>query len=389
MLTAIDPASVIYIDSPDELPDLVEDCLSCDEIALDTEADSLHHYFEKVCLIQVATMENYYVIDPLAIDDLSPFFEALQDKTLIFHGADYDVRMLFLFHDFKPSGDVFDTMLAAQLLGRDRLGLAALVQEFFEVDLPKHGQKYDWSRRPIPASMIEYAANDTRFLHTMKERLTAELEEVNRLDWHREVCARMTETALTATNNTRDPEREWRVKGSNALERQGMEYLKQFWYWRDKQAQKTDRPPFMVMPNQTLVALSLWATDNPGADISTGPRLPRNCKGSRLAALKQALKNGANTPRNEWPATHPPKQKRTSNVKPSEETIKRLQGERNKLAEAAKLPPSVLAPKAALIALACKLPQSRQEMAEAHRFYDWQLDLLAKPFLAILKNTKA
>src|SRR5262245_16895780 len=139
----------VYVREPASLQTLLERIEVAERIALDTEADSLHNYFEKVCLVQLSLDGEHYLVDPLARLDLSGLLQALTDKPLILHGGDYDLRMLRVSMEFRPRGEVFDTMIAAQLLGLEQIGLAALTGRFFAVTIGKDGQKSDWSRRPL------------------------------------------------------------------------------------------------------------------------------------------------------------------------------------------------------------------------------------------------
>lgn len=159
-------------------------------VAVDTEADSLHAYPEKVCLLQISTPAGDELIDPLADINLDPLLQALCVHELIMHGADYDLRLLRKHHDFVPSA-IFDTMLASRLLGCRQFGLTNLVADYLGVTLDKGSQKADWARRPLTERMEIYARNDTRYLKPLADRLKVELQEKSRLSWHEEVCARL------------------------------------------------------------------------------------------------------------------------------------------------------------------------------------------------------
>jgi ribonuclease D len=159
-------------------------------LALDTEADSLHAYPEKVCLIQISTVAGDRLIDPLAKINLEPLLAALAGHELIMHGSDYDLRLLRKHHGFVPRA-IFDTMLAARLLGERQFGLSSLVEKFLGAKLDKASQKADWARRPLTERMETYARNDTRHLKPLSDRLKLELGQKNRLGWHQESCARL------------------------------------------------------------------------------------------------------------------------------------------------------------------------------------------------------
>jgi len=199
---------ILYVDTPAGLEDLVSRLEDVPEIALDTEADSLHHYFEKVCLVQLSAGEEQAIVDPLSGMDLAPLIDLLRRKDLVLHGADYDLRMMRLTFGFIPEGEVFDTMLAARLLGHDRLGLAPLLEDIFGVSLSKGGQKSDWSRRPLSESQLRYARNDTRYLLPLAKRLREDLRSLGRIEWHRETCRSMVLQA--SRENAKDPDEAWR-----------------------------------------------------------------------------------------------------------------------------------------------------------------------------------
>lgn len=167
------------ITTSSELIELAEQLAPLDRIAVDTEADSLHCYFEKLCLIQISVPGIDVLVDPLAGADLSPLFHSLTAKTLILHGADYDVR-LFRRIGFACEGTVFDTMLAARLTGHPTFNLAALVEKYFGVTLAKASQKSNWARRPLTSKMSEYALNDTRYLSSLAKELESQLRELGR-----------------------------------------------------------------------------------------------------------------------------------------------------------------------------------------------------------------
>lgn len=416
-----------YVDSAEAVQRLADACLgSSGRIAIDTEADSLHHYFEKVCLIQITLDGTDYVVDPLVPGvDLAPLLEALAERPLLLHGADYDLRMLRLSYGFNPRAEVFDTMLAAQIVGFEQLGLAALAGHFFSIGLEKKGQRADWSQRPLPRGLIVYAANDTHHLEALAGRLDTELERRGRVDWHREACARMVETSRQG-GPVRDPEREWRVKGSGVLSRRALAILREAWRWRDALAQRLDRPPFKVLPNQVLIELALWGEAHPheaqamvraevgahaamgGAEVRTheaasaehaahgagdtpaeeaGPRLPRNCRGDRLAALRKAVADGLAVAQSQLPVSRPPVQRTSPYLeRPNEALVQALQSTRDPIARRLALAPSVLAPRAALVAVAQNRPADREALLACAHLMRWQADLLAEPLLQALAD---
>jgi len=243
----------IVIDTEAKLAALLPAIQSADWLALDTEADSLHAYPEKVCLLQISTVACDELIDPLAGLDLDPLLEALNRHELIMHGADYDLRLLRKHHEFVPSA-VFDTMLAARLLGERQFGLSSLADRFLGVQLDKGPQKADWARRPLTVRMEAYARNDTHYLKPLSDKLRTELEQKDRLAWHQESCERLivesTKPALT------DADSVWRIKGSHRLGRPALAILRELWRWREGEAVQANKPPFFVISHQALVDIA-------------------------------------------------------------------------------------------------------------------------------------
>src|SRR5262249_11498738 len=173
----------------EQLAELITRVTPHHRVALDTEADSLHCYREKLCLLQISIPKRDVIVDPLAKIDLAPLREALADKEVVLHGADYDLRLLRRNLNFVPTR-IFDTVIAARMIGIREFSLAALVKRFFEIDLAKGSQKANWAQRPLSEKMAEYAINDTRYLLPLAERLEAELESRGRTKWFRQSCQR-------------------------------------------------------------------------------------------------------------------------------------------------------------------------------------------------------
>src|SRR5438094_2643634 len=200
------PGSLIT--SAAQLHELVSRIESVDRVAVDTEADSLHCYREKLCLLQISLPGRDSIVDPLADVDLAPLRATLERKEIVLHGADYDLRMLRRGLDFVARR-IFDTLIASRLLGVREFSLAALVKRYFGVELPKGSQKANWARRPLPARMLAYAINDTHYLLPLADHLEAELNRYCRLDWLRQSCQRAIEQATVARVRQRDEP--WRI----------------------------------------------------------------------------------------------------------------------------------------------------------------------------------
>jgi ribonuclease D len=352
---------------------LIERIGAAKRVALDTEADSLHNYFEKVCLIQLSLGDDHYLVDPLAGLDLGGFLEALAVKPLILHGGDYDLRMMRTSMGFRARGEVFDTMIAAQLLGIEQAGLAALIERFFGVTIEKAGQKSDWSRRPLSEKQLSYAVNDTRFLEPLAERLASELSERGRLEWHLESCRAMVESS--GHDKPRDSENAWRIKQAGRLTRRQLAYLRELWHWRDEHARRGNRPPFQIIGNQQIFELIAWCESHPGAPLHQGPKLPRNIRGSLLTTLEEAISRAAGMSESQWPELR----RREPGEALSAECLERINALRGNCARIAKelgIAASTLASKAALEAIARSRSRTVDEIMESGRLLRWQAELV-------------
>jgi ribonuclease D len=295
--------------------------------------------------------------------DFSRFLSELKSHALIMHGADYDLRLLWKHHRFTPHS-VFDTMLAARLLGHQQFSLSALLEHYLGIQLDKKMQKADWARRPLTERMEAYARNDTRHLKPLADRLRAELELKQRLAWHEESCARQADDC--ARNGEPDGNTVWRVKGSHLLSRPALAVLREVWYWREREAVASNRPPFFVLAHETLTHLAIAATDS--QDIE--PLLPRRFSDRRREGLRQAIAAGR-----ALPACEHPEPLRFTSRRLSESERRRLSElERRRDARAAQLglDPALIAPRATLLDLA------RNWDKHAPELMNWQRELLQR-----------
>lgn len=330
-------------------------------IALDTEADSLHAYPEKVCLIQASTPAGDELIDPLAAMDLTPLFATLTGCELIFHAADYDLRLLRKHHGFVPTA-IFDTMLAARLLGERQFGLGALVEKYLGVKLDKGPQKADWAQRPLTERMESYARNDTHFLKPMTDHLRAELVKKGRLAWHQESCARL--IIESSRPPAVDEDTVWRVKGSTFLSRPALAILRELWHWREREAVAGNRPPFFVLSHEKVIEVAAAGAEGRPVEELLPPRMhPR-----RRDALLQAVRAGQAVP-----AERLPEVIRHRSQRPSEAEFRRfreLEKVRDGHAHDLGIDPTLIAPKAVLGELARDGGEHQAELMA------WQRELL-------------
>jgi ribonuclease D len=330
-------------------------------LAIDTEADSLHAYPEKVCLIQISTVDGDELVDPLADIDLKPLFDVFNTHELIFHAADYDLRLLEKHHQFTPSA-IFDTMLAARLLGERQFGLSSLVENFLGVKLDKGSQKADWAKRPLTERMEIYARNDTHYLKPLADKLKSALEEKGRLAWHQESCARLVaECSLPPLVNA---DSVWRIKGSSVLNRPALAVLRKLWKWREREALAANRPPYFILSHEALVDIAATAASQNSVENLLSPRMPPR----RRAGLLAAVKAGLATPPSQYPEII-----RHRVQRPDEAEFRRyreIEKRRDAQAEKLGIDPTLIASRATLGELADDWDKRASELMH------WQRELL-------------
>ena len=329
-----------------------------DRVAVDTEADSLHCYFEKLCLIQISIPGHDHLVDPLANVDLAPLARALTLKEIVLQGADFDLRLLRRSLGFEATR-IFDTVIAARLLGIRSFSLAALVEKYFGVTLVKGSQKANWAQRPLPRHMAEYALNDTRYLLPLSEKLEAGLRETGRLDWFRQSCERALEQA--AVQRTRGDDEVWRISGSGKLSGRASAVLRELWQWRDREAQAVDRPAFHILQNHLLLQ---------AAEQFVAGEMPeyRHFSARRRQGFREAAERALSLPESDWPKR--PKRRGTRPTREMERAAEQLRKRRDAVADAHGLEPSLIAPRGALDAVAADESQSQALLVP------WQRDLL-------------
>jgi ribonuclease D len=343
-------------------------------LAIDTEADSLHHYPEKVCLIQLSFGARDYLVDPLAEVSLEPLAERLLDGSIvkILHGADYDLRMLHRAFGITFTG-LFDTMIAARILGETRFGLAALLEQFFDIPMDKKFQRADWSMRPLTPEMARYAAMDTHYLIPLYDKLVARLEELGRRGWATEEFERLEQIRPAPRASAEDGFR--RVKGAGKLDRRKLAVLRELWLLREAHARRLDRPPFRVLHDERLIELGQRLPDQI-ADLEGLDKLPRPWRqGRRAHELLAAIRTGLAVPSKDWPARSKGGRNRSAQKTPDERLVA-IRDHRDKVAEELGMEPSLLGPRAVLEQIAERL-QSGKDPAATPELRRWQWELLA------------
>jgi ribonuclease D len=319
-------------------------------LAFDTEAASFHKYVDRVYLIQVSSARETAIVDPLAVRDLGPMGELLADPAIevIFHDADYDLRSLDRDYGFRAR-NIFDSRIAAQLLGEPGVGLGALLLKYFGVTLNKKLQRADWSTRPLTPDMIEYAGADTAHLPALRDLLETELRTRDRLSWAREEFARL---ELVRWNGAEaSPDDHMRLKGARTLAPRAQQVLRALYGWRDQRAKSADRATFRVMQNETLVALAqVSPRDLPAMKAVPGapPSIVERYGNELLEVIGRAMSAPPEAGQLRERTRRPPVDLQ------ADARFERLKLMRNERAKELGLEPGVLGPNAALQSLAAR-----------------------------------
>lgn len=375
---------MIFVDRQGALDRALDQLAAQQVIALDTEADSLHSYFDKTCLVQFSTPDEDFVIDPLAKLDLSRLGEILANPSInkILHGADYDVRILQRDFGYLIT-NLTDTMICAQLLGYDAFGLAALLEKHFNVKLDKVHQRADWAMRPLPPDMLGYAAMDTHYLIPLAALLREDLEKRGRWEWAREEFARLEAVRFRETDSEAEV---WRkLKNIGALDRRSLAVLRDLHNWRDGLARAADRPPFKIIGNDALVDIA-----------REKPRTKEELSALKSVSRPHAAKHGATIVRIVLAALEAPEStlpergesKAWIRDRALEGRIDRLKRVRDIVARDLALDPGILAPRHVLTAVATIEPQGLADFNAVPAMREWQKGLLGEAFLAVTRKDK-
>lgn len=375
--------AVKFIDSPAQLPDVAAALAAGRRIAFDAEAAGFHRYSDQVCLIQVSTETETFVLDPLALDLSDVLRTGLEGPgvEILMHGGDYDLRLLDRDLGIRPVR-LFDTQIAASLIGEPAIGLSALLEKYLSVKLAKKYQRADWAQRPLTPEMLEYAAADTSHLHELADILAEKLEAAGRMEWAREEFERMEEICWTPEADDADPVS--RVKGARDLSPRELERLRAALAWRDEIARRRDRALFRVVGDGPLVAVATASVHSVAdlIEVSGFPgRLARDEGEDLLTRLDEAdrVADQALTP---YPV--PPRNGPGRPTPEEDERIKRLKEVRNARAEALGLPRGTVLPNSVLESLGRANPRTLAGVGEAEGIRRWQVELMGKELLDAL-----
>lgn len=364
-----------WIDRQEALDPAMEQIAAQQVVAVDTEADSLHSYFDKVCLVQISIPGEDFIIDPLARVDLAKFGDMLGNPSItkVFHGGDYDLRIMNRDFGFVVR-NLIDTSIAAQLLGYQAFGLAALLDRHFEVKLNKVHQRADWSMRPLPPDMLAYAAMDTHYLAALAEKLREELVALGRWDWALEEFTRLEAVRYREADEDAEP---WRkTKNLSGLDRRSLAIFRDLHQWRDGLARKADRPPFKVIGNDSLIDV---AKEKPQTvrDLAALKSVSRYHSDRYGRDLVQFVRRGIELPESELPEKNEPRP--WNRDRALESRIDKLKRVRDRYASELKIDPAMLGPRHVLTAVATT------GTLDVPALREWQKRLMGEALLAALK----
>jgi ribonuclease D len=373
----------LWIDTVEELERFLASVANVREIALDTEGASFHRFVDRIYLLQLSTRDATAVVDPLAVGRPERLGKLLDDERVekVLHDADYDLRLLHQDYGWHAR-NVFDTRIAAQLLGLTSFGLAALLDKYFGVRLDKKHQRADWSIRPLTPGMLDYAAQDTMYLLELRDRMQEALERAGRWEWALEEFQRLEglrwedEDASVAF---------FRVKGARDLSRRELARLRELVQWRDRVAAEMDRATFRVVGNEVLLeaARRVPSTISELLEIKGVPRALAERRGRELL---DAVKRGDAVVDADLPKF--PRAQRWEREADFEENVSRLKRVRDDVAKRLSIDPGFLCSRDRLEAIARRKPQTLADLAEAKELRRWQVSVLGGEFLDALKRAK-
>jgi ribonuclease D len=376
----------IFINKPQALKKLAERLARHNIIAVDTESNSLYAYREQVCLIQFSTTEEDYLVDPLALEDLTPLEPLFSNPEIekVFHAAEYD--LLCLTRDFGfHFANLFDTMVAASILGRPEVGLGSMLENEFGVELDKRFQRADWGQRPLPSALLSYARYDTHYLIPLRDRLAVDLQDAGRMEIAREDFHRLTHIGERTINPT--TENSWfvtdtclKISGSYELDPQQAAVLLELCRYRDRVAKSINRPLFKVISDATLLSIARFLPRTP-QDLRNLPGMTEGQIRRHGSGILESVKLGLKSP--PYVMTRSPK--------PDEAYLSRIDELRKWRKETAlrmMVKSDVVLPKDLMIALAEQNPRSSEELERILQDSPWRLANYGEQILQILIGAK-
>lgn len=379
--------SYIHVQDPAGAAGLAEAMAGADRLALDCEAAGFHRYSDRLCLLQVTVGDTTWVVDPLAFDPSDVLRGPLEDPAtkVVMHGADFDLRLLGRDLGVGLRG-LFDTQIAATLLGEPGVGLAAVLEKRLGVSLSKKYQRADWAARPLSDDLLEYAADDTRHLLAVADSLREDLRRAGREPWVEEECRLLEEATADGEEETVDVDPVTRVKGASKLGARELSALRTALEWRDRLARARDRAPFRVIGDPALLETAKTAPRNVDAlkKIKGFPRGLAKDEGARLLAL---LREVGERPTSELRPY--PRPVRSGPGRPSpeaEELLERLKLARNRRADELGLDRGALISNATLLSIALRAPESAEALADVDGLRRWQVEAAGPDLLRAISR---
>jgi ribonuclease D len=374
------PHSPLYLDTSESVARFMASIAHEPLLAIDTEGASFHRFVDRIYLLQLSTRDATAVVDPLPIGTPAELGAMLEnpDVEILFHDADYDLRLLQRDYGWRVR-NIFDTRIAAQLLGIRAFGLAALLERCFDIKLEKKHQRADWSMRPLTAGMLDYAAQDTINLPALRDRLKGELQSAGRWAWAQEEFARLEGTRWA--DDTGDAF--LRMKGARDLTRRELAILRELFAWRDGIARELDRATFRVLGNEPMLEITQKKPET-REQLAGIAGMPRGVLEARFAELLGAVQRGLEVPEAELPRFQKAARwDRDPNFEPRVSALKTV---RDAAAARLDLDPGVLCSRERLEAVARRNPQSLEALREVSELRRWQGDVLGEGFVAALRH---
>jgi len=370
----------LYLDKIPEVDRFLSEISDEKELALDTEGASFHRFLDRIYLLQISTRKHSAIIDPLPIGSPAKLGQLLQSKAVevVFHDADYDLRLLHQDYGWHVT-NIFDTRVAAQLLGIKSFGLAALLDQYFDVKLDKKHQRADWSMRPLTSDMLEYAAQDTRYLLQLKDQMKGELERRGRLHWAQEEFARLEGTRWEVEESM---EGFLRLKGARDLSRRELAVLREIANWRDTVAARLDRATFRVMGNEALFEIARRAPKST-AELGAIKGMPKGMIERAGADIISAIRRGMEAPEAELPKF--PKGQRWNKDRDFDDKVARLKSVRDAAATRLDLDPGVLCSRERLENVARSGANTIEDLAAVPDLRRWQIEEMGEGFVRALQ----
>jgi ribonuclease D len=349
-------------------------------VAVDTEGASFHRFVDRIYLLQMSTRDTTAVLDPLAIGKPAGLGRILESDRIekVFHDADYDLRLLHQDYGWNTR-KLFDTRVAAQLLGIRAFGLAALLERSFGLKLDKKHQRADWSMRPLPRDMLDYASQDTMYLLELRDRLAAELESAGRWGWAAEEFERLEGTRWEQLEG--EDIGYMRIKGARDLDRRELAIFRELVRFRDGIARELDRATFRVAGNEALFAVAKERPQTLDA-LVTIKGVPRGIAERRGAEMLAAVRRGMEVPEDQLPKF--PRAPRWDRDADFDNRVNALRTAREEAAQRLGLDPGFLCAREKLETIARKRPQTLEELAEVPDLRRWQIEVLGPAFLKAL-----